>query len=205
MQHHFTLSLKIFGTLLLLWILKSVYLQASAFLRRKSIISRHGCQQPPKYPHKDPILGIDLFLRYKKAFQERDFLDLSWRLFQQYGKTFETNRLGIRTIKTMDPEITKFTHATYFDSFGVEKIRSGAEYLWGDGITVVEGERWAARRKLIKPTFDVAHIANLENRGLARHVERLMMLIPRDGSTVDLMPLFRRLVWNNLPLRVFMN
>jgi hypothetical protein len=149
---------------------------------------------PPKYPHKDPVFGIDLFLRYKKAFEVRNFLDFSWQLFEKYGKTYETNRLGTRIIKTMDPEITKLTHATYFDHFGVEKIRSGAEYLWGDGITVVEGEKWAKRRKLIKPTFDVAHIANLENRGLSRHVENLMLLIPRDGSTVDLMPLFRRLV-----------
>ena len=194
MQHQFKFSLTVVGGLLSLWIFKSVLIQLNALFRRRSIIKRHGCQQPPKYPHKDPVFGIDLFLRYKRAFQERDFLDLSWRLFKQFGKTFETNRLGVRTIKTMDPRITKFTHATYFDNFGVEKIRSGAEYLWGDGITVVEGEKWATRRKLIKPTFDVVHIANLENRGLAQHVERLMSLIPRDGSTVDLMPLFRRLV-----------
>ncbi|KUJ20857.1 cytochrome P450 [Mollisia scopiformis] len=56
-----------------------------------------------------------------------------------------------------------------------------------------KGEKWAIRRKLIKPSFDVIHIANLDNRSLGRHVERLMDLIPRDTSTVDLMPLFRRL------------
>jgi cytochrome P450 monooxygenase len=194
MRHQFTLSLTIAGGLLSLWILKTIFLHVGALFRRRSVIRRNGCQQPPKYPHKDPVFGIDLFLRYKKAFEERNFLDFSWQLFEKYGKTYETNRLGTRIIKTMDPEITKLTHATYFDHFGVEKIRSGAEYLWGDGITVVEGEKWATRRKLIKPTFDVAHVANLENRGLSQHVESLMLLIPRDGSTVDMMPLFRRLV-----------
>ncbi|KAF2684548.1 cytochrome P450 [Lentithecium fluviatile CBS 122367] len=174
-------------------ILKSIFFQVIALLRQRSIKRRNGCQNPPRYPHKDRIFGLDVFFQYKKAFQDRDFLDLNWRLFEKYGKTFQANRLGIRVIKTMDPEITKFTHETYFEHFGAEKIRSGAEYLWGDGITAVEGEKWAIRRKLIKPAFDVAHIANLQNRSLSVHVERLMQLIPRDGSTVDLMPLFRRL------------
>ncbi|KAH9997393.1 cytochrome P450 [Xylariaceae sp. FL0662B] len=36
----------------------------------------------------------------------------------------------------------------------------------GDGITAVEGEKWAACRKLIKPSFDVVYIGKLENRNL---------------------------------------
>ncbi|KAM7215549.1 Cytochrome P450 [Rhypophila decipiens] len=175
------------------WVAILIYSQIRDWLHNKIVARRTGSQDPPKYPHKDPIFGLDLFLLYKKSFQERNFLDLNWHLFKKYGKTFQANRHGVRIVKTMDPNITKYVHATYFDHFGVEKIRSGAEHLWGDGITVVEGEKWATRRKLIKPAFDVVHISNLENRSLATHVERLMQLIPRDGSAVDLMPLFRRL------------
>ncbi|TVY82546.1 Cytochrome P450 monooxygenase lepH [Lachnellula suecica] len=170
-----------------------LYRRLSAWLHYRSVVRKNGCQAIPNYPHKDPVFGLDLFLSYKKAFEERRFLDLTQRLFQKYGKTFETNGMGVRVIKTMDPEITKYVHATYFDHFGVEKLRSGVEHLWGDGITVVEGDKWATRRKLIKPSFDVVHIANLENRGLGRHVGRLMDLIPQDASAVDLMPLFKRL------------
>jgi cytochrome P450 monooxygenase len=101
---------------------------------------------------------------------------------------------GGRVTKTMDPDITKYIHETYFGHFGAENLRSGAENLWGDGITVVEGEKWATRRKLTKPWFDVAHIANLENRSLGRHFERPMDLIPLDQSIVGLMPLFMRLL-----------
>ncbi|KAF7541499.1 hypothetical protein G7054_g523 [Neopestalotiopsis clavispora] len=180
-------------TLVSIWMLALVSKKLGTWIHERSMMRRHGCQDPPKYPHKDPFFGIDLFLLYKKAFQERNFGQLNWDLFQKYGKTHVCNGIGVRRIKTMNPEITKFVHATYFDHFGVEHIRSGAEYLWGDGITVVDGEKWAARRKLIKPAFEVIHIANLENRNLGKHVERLMALIPRDGSTVDLMPLFRRL------------
>ncbi|KAF2113244.1 cytochrome P450 monooxygenase [Lophiotrema nucula] len=179
----------LFGGLLLFVLLRIIYSR----LKRRSIIRQYGCKSIPRYPHRDRFFGIDLFLRYKKAFEERDFKGLNQRLFSTYGKVFECNFLGTRLIKTMNPDITKYVHATYFDNFGVEKIRSGAEYLWGDGITVTEGERWAARRKLIKPAFDAVHISNLENRGLEKHVERLMELLPRDGETVDLMPLFKRL------------
>ncbi|KAI0015401.1 cytochrome P450 [Xylariomycetidae sp. FL0641] len=180
-------------SLLVLFVLTRLIARLQAWRHARSVMRRNGCVEPPAYPHKDPIFGLDLFLLYKKAFEERDFLGLNERLFQTYGKTYRAHPQGTPTIKTMDPEITKYVHATYFDHFGVENIRTGIEYLWGDGITVVDGERWAARRRLIKPAFDVAHLANLENRSLAGHVAKFMDLIPRDASTVDLMPLFRRL------------
>lgn len=182
------------GTLLSLWLSSLLYRKLRQRLHHVAIKRRHDCQDPPSYSHKDRLFGITLFLKYKQAFEEHNFLDFNTKLFDQYGKTFQATRLGGgRVIKTMDPLLTKYVHATYFDHFGVENIRSGAEYLWGDGITVVDGDKWAARRKLIKPSFDVAHVANLQNRSLAQHVERFMTLVPRDGSTVDLMPLLRRL------------
>lgn len=73
----------------------------------------------------------------------------------------------------MNTEITKYVHATYFNHFGVEKIRFGVEYLWGDGITSTEEKKWATRRTLITPAFDTVRIGNLENRSLGRHVDRL--------------------------------
>ncbi|KAF2190062.1 cytochrome P450 [Zopfia rhizophila CBS 207.26] len=176
------------------WILKKVYVKTSAWLAYKASVRRHGCQEPPRYPHKEPFLGLDLFMLYMKAFGEKDFLKLNQRMFATYGKTFKVNILGATVIKTMDPEITKCVHATQFDYFGVENIRaSPVKNLWGDGITMVDGEKWANRRALIKPSFDVVHISNINNRSLGEHVKRLMDLLPRDGSTVDLMELFKRL------------
>ncbi|KAK5633129.1 hypothetical protein RRF57_008843 [Xylaria bambusicola] len=49
--------------------------------------------------------------------------------------------IGMLTIKAVDPKITKYVRATYFNHFGIEKIRSGIEYLWDDGITVVDKEK----------------------------------------------------------------
>jgi cytochrome P450 monooxygenase len=130
-----------------------------------------------------------------KVFGQKNFLKLNQRLFETYGKTFKAHVLGSAVIKTMDPEITKCVHATHFEYFGVENIRNGpVKNLWGDGITMVDGQKWANRRALIKPAFDVVHIVNVNNRSLDEHVQRLMKLLPCDGATVDLMPLFKRLV-----------
>jgi cytochrome P450 monooxygenase len=177
-----------------LWITAVLYHKVSAWLHYRSTMRKNGCHELPSYPHKDPVFGLDLFLATKKAWDEKRLLDFNGGLFERYGKTFQANVLGVHTIKTMNPDVTKYVHATYFDYFGVEKIRAGVEHLWGDGITSTEGKKWADRRKLIKPAFDVVHISNLQNRSLGKHVDRLMELIPRDRSTIDLMPLFRRLV-----------
>jgi cytochrome P450 monooxygenase len=184
----------IIQTLLLLWIIGFLYRKSSRWLHCRSVMRKSGCHELPRYPHKDPIFGLGLFLASKKALGEKRFLDFNGELFEKYGKTFQATVLGVNTIKTMNPEVTKYVHATYFDHVGIEKIRAGVEYLWGDGITSLEGKRWAARRKLIMPAFDVVHIGNLENRSLGKHVDRVIELIPRDGSTIDLMTIFKRLV-----------
>lgn len=57
---------------------------------------------------------------------------------------------------------------------------------------VTDGPQWKKSRTLIKPTFDIAHIANLDRLG--PFVDRFMELLPRDGSTVDLFPLLKRMV-----------
>ncbi|CAJ2505925.1 Uu.00g000550.m01.CDS01 [Anthostomella pinea] len=61
--------------------------------------------------------------------QIRDAQEWLPRTAIKYGRTFRTHPLGTPTIKIMDTDITKYVHATYFDHFGVEKIRSGIEYL----------------------------------------------------------------------------
>jgi cytochrome P450 len=54
-----------------------------------------------------------------------------------------------------------------------------------------DGAFWEHSRALIKPTFARAQIADLTSYDI--HVNHLLALIPTDGSTVDLQPLFARL------------
>ena len=176
-------------TLLLLWIAQKIQLRfAYAAMMRKN-----GCGEPAKYPHKDPIFGIDLLWRYKKSFETGQFLNTVAKDFDKYGKTFKANMFGTTIVKTIDAEVAKCTLATSFDNFGLEPLRyETAKNLFGNGIVVVDGSKWAHARALIQSSFDMAHIVNLAS--LSVHVDRLMSLVPRDGSTVDLLPLFKCLV-----------
>ncbi|KAM0800708.1 cytochrome P450 [Usnea florida] len=156
---------------------------------------KNRCEEPAKFPHKDPIFGLDLLWKYKKSFETGQFLDTATREFDNCGKTFKANMFGSTTVKTMDSEVAKSTLATSFDNFGLEPLRyETAKNLFGNGIVVVDGSKWAHARALIQSSFDMAHIVNLAS--LSAHVDRLMDLIPRDGSTIDLLPLFKRLTFD---------
>lgn len=156
-------------------------------------VNQNQCTEPPRYPHKDPVFGIDLFLRYMNAFKLGCFLDFSKQMFDRYGKTFKSNVFGTTTYRTIDPEVSKAIHATYASKFGLQPLRyEVAKHIWGNGIIVVDGERWKHGRALIRPSFEVVHLANFDR--LSKHVDTFLALLPKDMSTVDLMPLFQRLV-----------
>ncbi|KAF2009398.1 cytochrome P450 [Aaosphaeria arxii CBS 175.79] len=145
------------------------------------------------YPHKDPLLGLDFFFKYMSAFKSGTFLDFNKTMYDTYGKTFKANSFGTTLIRTIDPQVSKAVHATYFQNFGLQGLRyETAKHLWGNGIIVVDGPHWQHGRSLIRSSFDIVHIANFAR--LEKHVQRMMELLPTDGSTIDLMPLFKRLI-----------
>jgi cytochrome P450 len=159
----------------------------------KLAIRRHGCKEATKYRHKDPLMGLDYFLGFMNAFKGRYLLDFNKSGFDEYGKTFMVNSFGRRVFKTIDPEVSKAVHATYFPNFGLQGLRyDTATHLWGNGIIVVDGPHWKHGRALMRPSFDVVHLANMER--LRKHTDIFLGLLPQDGSTVDLAPLFKRLV-----------
>ncbi|KAL8657480.1 MAG: hypothetical protein Q9226_001874 [Calogaya cf. arnoldii] len=84
-------------------------------------------------------------------------------------------------------------YATSFKNFGMEPLRLGVgRPFFGKGILTTDGSFWEHSRALIRPTFSRARFANFSS--LEKHVDRLIALIPGDGSTFDLQPLFRRLI-----------
>jgi cytochrome P450 len=167
--------------------------RAASFLLYKSVLRRNGCQEAPTYPHKEPFLGLDFFISFMNAFKGGYLLDFNKSMFDKYGKTFTVNSFGTKVIKTVDPEVSKAVHATFFANFGLQGLRyDTAIHLWGNGIIVVDGPRWKHGRALIRSSFDVVHVANMER--LRKHTDVFLDLLPVDGSTVDLAPLFKRLV-----------
>lgn len=159
----------------------------------KLALRRHGCQEAPKYRHKDPFMGLDYFFGFINAFKGGYLLDFNKSGFDEYGKTLSVNSFGTRIFKTIDPEVSKAVHATYFANFGLQGLRyDTATHLWGNGIIVVDGPHWKHGRALMRPSFEVVHLANMER--LRKHTDKFLNLVPNDGSTVDLAPLFKRLV-----------
>lgn len=164
------------------------------FLSRRKTSAKHGCLPPPSIPQRDPIFGLDLILHVFKALKE-DRRDLSMKqLFQVHGRTFQSVAFGTTTIYTIEPKNLQAVFATDFSNWGVQPMRLFAfEPFIGRGIMVADGAFWEQSRALIKPTFTRAQIADLHLARYSSHVSKLISLLPKDGSTVDLQPLFSRL------------
>jgi cytochrome P450 len=125
--------------------------------------------------------------------QNNTLVNTTIRLFIEHGKTWKTKRDGRAFIRTCDPEVSKAVLSTHFDKFSLQPIRyEGEKSFFGNGMLVTDGAQWKTSRTLICPTFDVDHIVNLDRLG--PFVDCFMRLLPRDGSTINLLPLLKRLV-----------
>ncbi len=164
----------------------AIWPRVSKRITRTLLVWRYGCEEPV-------TLKLDLLAINQKATLEHKLLETITRLFNQHGKTFKAYRSGRRFIRTCDPEVTKAILSTHFENFGMQPLRyEGGKGFFGNGLAVTDGIQWKSSRALIRPTFDIAHIANMDR--LSSHVSRFIDLLPRDGATIDLFPFFKRLV-----------
>lgn len=165
----------------------------SAYVTLRQASHKHGCQPPPKYPHKDILLGLDLFFNQFEATKRGDTASAERARFSTYGKTFETNSWGTRCIETMDVKNVKAVLAQSFDKFGVEplRLRIGEPFI-GKGVFSTDGSYWKHSRELMQPMFARAQISDFA--ALDVHLNHMMAHIPRNGSTVDLQALLKLMV-----------
>jgi hypothetical protein len=162
--------------------------RVARWLSRRALVRKHQCKEPPQLP-------LDLAEINQKAAKEHRFLETTTRLFNEYGKTYKARRAGRTIIRTCDPEVFKAVLSTHFENFGMQPIRyEDGKGFFGNGMLVTDGAQWKHSRALIRPVFDIAHVVNFGR--LSTHVERFMQLIPRDGATIDIFPVLKRLVWN---------
>src|SRR4051812_40388792 len=76
--------------------------------RQSAMIKKHGCKLPKKYPHKDPIFGLDVFLENVKFSRDGGFLEQSRNRFRRLEcRTFLQLMLGRTLIQTCEPENIK--------------------------------------------------------------------------------------------------
>ena len=183
-------------SLILALFLYAVYYVRAKVLDRISYSRKkreHGCQKAPRYPHKEPFLGLDLLIKDTQEHTKSVYLAEVMRQYAAYSKTHEIRFLNARMIRTMDPKNIQAVLGLNAKDFGLQPLREGlAMPLFGRGINTTDGEAWQHSRSLIKPTFSRAEICN--RNSLESHVGRLLDLLPRDGSEFDLQPLLSRLV-----------
>lgn len=168
-----------------------IYWEATTGAHRRALAKRHGCLPAKQNPSK--CFGIDRFLANIKAYREHRLLE-SWSNVLSDNKTHTilTKVLGRPIYLTDDPENVKAMLATNFAtwSLGEERIQQMSAYL-GHGIFTSEGAAWKHSRDMLRPCFERSQVADVSI--MEKHTSRLMRHVPKDGTTVDLQPLFHEL------------
>ena len=176
-----------------LFVLVYAYQKWTLYHTFRTASAQYGCQRPSKYPHRDPIWGSDLVRERAKAVQRGNLMKLYMQHFKSYGKTFEERFFETRVINTMEATNIRQIAALSFGDWGVGPTRGKAgEPFLGRGVFSYDGTIWKQSRELIKPTFARLEISDLNS--LAMYFNKLLALIPKDGSTVDMQLLLHRFV-----------
>ena len=159
------------------------------FRRQKALKEKLGCQPLQNRFVFEYLHGFVLFLESYLSLRRHRFLDNSRERFKLHGATYKTNMLGENVIFTIDPENIKAVLATNFSDYSLGDRRKGAlTHIFGYGIITTDAAAWSHFRKLSLRSFSQQALTNLTI--LDEHVSLLLKLIPGDGSTVDLRPLF---------------
>ena len=166
---------------------------AKRHVARLRIIRKLGCKSPNSIPQKDPIFGLDIAIRMFQAYDEGQRSAKFKLQHETHGQTFQSVALGKTRIFTIEPENLRTIFSINFAHWGVQPLRLPAwEPFLGRGVMDTDGGFWRHARGLVQPLFKREQISDLSSFDV--HVSRLLALLPADGSTVDLQPLFARLI-----------
>ncbi|KAF1963892.1 cytochrome P450 [Bimuria novae-zelandiae CBS 107.79] len=175
--------LKLFATAVTLFVGSRVYLYQSRQLNAR----KHGCQSAPRYKHKDPVFGLDLFLRTGDAMTKNRFLVEHQQRYDTYGRTFEALNFGSLVVYSVHPENIKAVWSKNAADWGVQPMRLHVmKPFCGVGFLTTDGSEWKLSHSLMKPGFHKSNINDFEP--LEEHFQLMLEKIPKDGSTFDLQP-----------------
>ncbi|KJZ68605.1 hypothetical protein HIM_12003 [Hirsutella minnesotensis 3608] len=159
------------------------YLEVRTFRRVNS------CQPPIRAPQPERILGLAAYKKLRRNRSERISLSETLRRALEIGRTNTAVVIGQEIVSTCDPENIKTVLATNFSHYGVGPRIQAMGPLLGKGIFTLDDVPWQHSRALIRPAFTHSQVADLSS--LETHVQALISCLPtRDGTTVDLQPLF---------------
>ena len=157
-----------------------IYRKARRYIAFRSAQIQYGCPKHGRYPHKDP-LGLDPVSERRGASQagRGPFR----RIVRQTGHTREENLAGQR-FNILSPRTSMcleeqecFIRTTFsVQAYSLQTAHAGSSRGTLD---------------IIKPLFTKAELSDTAR--LQRHFDRSIAQIPRDGSTVDVQPLLKKM------------
>uniref|UniRef100_A0A093VGW9 Cytochrome P450 n=1 Tax=Talaromyces marneffei PM1 TaxID=1077442 RepID=A0A093VGW9_TALMA len=156
------------------------YISVARFKRR------HGCKPAKQLPQREKIIGFAYFRIQAEAVKKKRLMALQQERYDTYGNTWSLVLMGARFYTTIEVENVKAVLATNFKDFGLGMRQVAFDPLLGQ-----DGEQWEHSRALVRPNFIRSQVADLDL--YETHIQILFSKIPRDGSMVDLQPLFFQL------------
>lgn len=161
------------------------------YLRHRRLVKINGCQKSyRRAPVTDPFIGFDFIYERLLRGSSPKTLSETHRDFRALGSTYLISRWTTRTIHTCDARNIKHILASSFHDFRLPGVRvSVLSDLLGLGIFTLDGQAWSYTRALLRPSLTKAKMDSLPHI-LEHHVQSLLQRIRRDGTEVDLQPLF---------------
>lgn len=184
-MHHSWFDRFFFLSLIALSLLLDLY------VRHRRLIKINGCQKSyRRAPVSDPFIGFDFIYERLLRGSPPKTLNETHRDFRTIGSTYLVSRWTTRTIHTCDARNIKHILASSFHDFRLPGVRvSVMSDLLGLGIFTLDGQAWSYTRALLRPSLTKAKMDSLPHI-LERHVRSLLQHVRRDGTEVDLQPLF---------------
>ncbi|KAH8684611.1 putative cytochrome P450 alkane hydroxylase [Tricladium varicosporioides] len=161
------------------------------YISKRNFMKKHGCKPEKPIPQWDRIFGYDIYTIQQQASKDHRVLEVSRKRFLDNGNTWSALMLGRKFFNTIEPENIKAILATNFKDFGLGQRLESFGPLLGAGIFTTDGAQWEHSRALVRPNFTRTQVADLDM--FETHIRHFIGNIPKDGSTVDLQPLFFRL------------
>jgi cytochrome P450 len=153
----------------------------------------HGCLPARRYKHKEPIFGLDIFMRTGDAITKNRFLEEHQHRYDTYGHTFEGLNFGSKAIYSVHPENLRAVFSRKAADWGIQPLRlRNMSPFCGVGFITADGEEWKRSHALLKPGFHKSNISNLT--ALEEHLRMMLDQIPKDGSKINLQPWLFKLV-----------
>ncbi|KAL9024620.1 MAG: hypothetical protein Q9196_006386, partial [Gyalolechia fulgens] len=124
-----------------------------------------------------------------KSWKAGRLLDRLQSRFERAGNTYSATVAGSSMIFTIDPENIEAIFAENFNDFDTGWIRRRAfAPSIGDVLITADGSNWHKQRAMLRPAFNKQLYSDYTF--YQPDIDQLIRVVPADGSTIDLAPLF---------------